>query len=544
MVAAMPSASPCSAHGCGKMLRTMPSRRQVLNLSLGLLGTSSLPAALTSAYAADTSNDAPRQALVIGNSRYANSPLANPVNDATAIAKSLTELGFACQLLTDATLQDMAAAVRSHGEKLSRLKAVGLFYYAGHGAQMGWRNYLVPVDATLSSLEDVPRQTLELNSLLLALKKAANPMNVIILDACRDNPFGTRVPLEQKGLSQFDAPMGSLLSYATAPGNTASDGEGANGLFTENLLREMRVPGAKLEDVFKRVRLKVRLQSKGQQIPWESTSLEEDFYFTRTPGQLAEASEAQKNALFAEEAAAWSAIQNANTPEPFSNYLARYPNGKFSQLAQVQLDRLLKKQGEKRVEATATENNPFTLGSTKAVGTYTVGDAYAFELRDALSGVVQKAYQEVVSEVAETQIVFNNGSLVLDLIGNETKSENPRFLSPAQLFPAEYSVGTKWSTQFGWRKGDGIASVMALEMKVVGREPFRTPAGEFNAFKVSGSGRVQGGSFWTVNYWIDPERCLRPLQFEMSTNGGSGKRAFSIADRIVLVRYAQKSAKS
>ena len=104
-------------------------------------------------------------------------------------------------------------------------------------------------------------------------------MNIIILDACRDNPFGKKLPTEQKGLSQFDAPPGSILSYATAPGNVASDGAGGNGLFTENLLREMRNPEAKIEDVFKRVRLKVRLASKGQQIPWESTSLEEDFYF-------------------------------------------------------------------------------------------------------------------------------------------------------------------------------------------------------------------------------------------------------------------------
>ena len=104
-------------------------------------------------------------------------------------------------------------------------------------------------------------------------------MNIIILDACRDNPFGKKLPTEQKGLSQFDAPPNSLLCYATAPGNVASDGGGTNGLFTENLLREMRNPEAKIEDVFKRVRLKVRLASKGQQIPWESTSLEEDFYF-------------------------------------------------------------------------------------------------------------------------------------------------------------------------------------------------------------------------------------------------------------------------
>ena len=348
--------------------------------------------------------------------------------------------------------------------------------------------------------------------------------------------------MEQKGLSQFDAPIGSLLSYATAPGNTASDGEGANGLFTENLLREMRVTGAKLEDVFKRVRLQVRLKSKGQQIPWESTSLEEDFYFVRTPERTAKISDEKNAALFADELAVWESMKDASKPEAFSAYLTRYPNGKFSQLAQVQLDQLLKRQGEKKLVLPNAASNPFTKGTAKATGRYGLGDSFTFELRDALSNVASKTYREVVSEVTENQIEFNDGALVLDSIGNEIKSQNPRFLSPAQLFPAEYSVGAKWSTQFGWRKGNGDSSVMALDMKVVSREIFTTPAGEFNAFHVSGSGPVAGGSFWNVSYWIDPDKCPRPLQFDMSTRG-SGKRGSTIEDRIVLVKFSQKSVR-
>src|SRR6185369_12318501 len=121
--------------------------------------------------------------------------------------------------------------------------------------------YLIPVDPVIEKLEDMQAKTVELNALLEGLMKAQNPMNVIILDACRDDPFGGRVRSQQKGLSQFDAPPGSLLAYATAPGNTAADGEGANGLYTEYLLRELKVPGAKIEDVFKRVRLNVRSKS-------------------------------------------------------------------------------------------------------------------------------------------------------------------------------------------------------------------------------------------------------------------------------------------
>src|SRR5690606_5298532 len=111
-------------------------------------------------------------------------------------------------------------------------------------------------------------------------REAGNPMNMIILDACRDNPLGGAARLAQKGLSQMDAPPGTFLAYATAPGNTAIDGDGGkHGLYTEHLLREIRVPEAKVEDVFKRVRLGVRRRSDGRQIPWESTSLEDDFWF-------------------------------------------------------------------------------------------------------------------------------------------------------------------------------------------------------------------------------------------------------------------------
>ena len=241
-----------------------------------MAGTSLIPSGLLEAA---KGIDAPRVALVIGNSKYPDSPLTNPLNDANAMGKELKVLGFDTQILLDSNLKDLGSAIQTYSGRIAKSKAIGLFYYAGHGVQLAWRNYLIPVDANIDRVDDIPRQTFELNKMLLALNKAQNPMNIIILDACRDNPFGKKLPTEQKGLSQFDAPNNSLLCYATAPGNVASDGAGVNGLFTENLLREMRDPEAKIEDVFKRTRLKVRLASKGQQIPWESTSLEEDFYF-------------------------------------------------------------------------------------------------------------------------------------------------------------------------------------------------------------------------------------------------------------------------
>ncbi len=222
----------------------------------------------------------PKVALVIGNSKYVRAPvLANPGNDAKGISDVLTQSGFDVTTRLDATLNDMNAAIQAYVQTLAMRKAIGLFYFAGHGVQLGWRNYVVPVDASVQRIESIQKSCVDLTGLVESMGKAANPMNLVILDACRDNPFGGDIRVENRGLSQMDAPHSTLLAYATAPGNVAGDGDGANGIYTENLLREMRVSGAKIEDVFKRVRLHVRRRTNGQQVPWESTSLEEDFYF-------------------------------------------------------------------------------------------------------------------------------------------------------------------------------------------------------------------------------------------------------------------------
>jgi uncharacterized caspase-like protein len=216
-----------------------------------------------------------------------------------------------------------------------------MFYYAGHGVQLGWRNYLIPVDAEIEKLDDIKTKTVDLSNLLGGISKAANPMNIIILDACRDNPFGTRVLAEQKGLSQFDAPPGSLIAYATAPGNTASDGNGSNGLFTENLLREIRVPNAKIEDVLKRVRLGVRRSSMGAQIPWETTSLEEDFYFL-PPASIKKKSEDELDRQYAEQKKEWVKLKDSKNVDDFYAFLNRYPGGFVTEQATYQIEQLQK----------------------------------------------------------------------------------------------------------------------------------------------------------------------------------------------------------
>ncbi len=285
-------------------------------------------------------NGLPRFALVIGNSRYAGAPLDNPGNDANAIADQLRRMGFTVTLKLDATRKEMLDTIQTFGGNLAKQKGVGLFYFAGHGAQLSWRNYLIPVDAAIEQMSDMQTQAVDLGLLLESLTRASNPMNVIILDACRDNPFGNKVRVEQKGLSQIDAPPGTLLAYATSPGNTAADGTGTNGLYTEHLLQEMRTREVKIEDIFKRVRLYVRRQSGGRQIPWESTSLEEDFFLI-PPAQIRKLTGDEAEKQFEQELLLWEKVKVSKEVPPLEDYLRRYPSGRFSELAQFRLDRLL-----------------------------------------------------------------------------------------------------------------------------------------------------------------------------------------------------------
>jgi hypothetical protein len=220
-----------------------------------------------------------RVALVIGNSAYKDSPLLNPVNDARAIAQALRRFGFEVIHGEDLSQNDMKRNIRAFGEKI-RNGGVGLFYYAGHGIQIRGSNYLIPVGATIASEEEVEYESVDVGLVLAQMETARNQLNIVILDACRNNPFARSFRSAQRGLASIDAPGGTLIAYATAPGSVASDGAERNGLYTQQLLKYMLIPELSIEQVFKQVRVAVRSQSQGKQIPWESSSLERDFYFS------------------------------------------------------------------------------------------------------------------------------------------------------------------------------------------------------------------------------------------------------------------------
>lgn len=225
-----------------------------------------------------TASAEPRIALVIGNGSYADAPLPNPVNDARDMVAALKQVGFEVIPGENMNKGDMLHAIEDFGNRIKR-GGVGLFYFAGHGMQVKGENYLIPVQAKIQKELDVEVEAVQLTRILNEIDAAKNRLNVVILDACRNNPFPRSSRSGGKGLGSVEASIGTLIAYATNPGNTASDGTGRNGLYTEGLLAAIRTPGLKIEDVFKRVRTQVRQKSSGNQIPWESSSIEGDFYF-------------------------------------------------------------------------------------------------------------------------------------------------------------------------------------------------------------------------------------------------------------------------
>jgi uncharacterized caspase-like protein len=207
-----------------------------------------------------------RVALVIGNGKYADAALPNALNDAADIARELKAAGFSVTHRENASLKEMHLALREFGDRLGKT-ATGVFYYAGHGLQVRGRNYLVPVDADIAREDEVQFSALDLAAVMEKLDSARNPVNLVILDACRNNPFGKRFTVAAQGLAQVDAPPGTLIAFSTAPGSVAADGTGRNGLYTRHLLEQMKKPGAPIEETFKSVRAAVRKESRGAADP-------------------------------------------------------------------------------------------------------------------------------------------------------------------------------------------------------------------------------------------------------------------------------------
>lgn len=286
-----------------------------------------------------------RIALVIGNSAYATSPLKNPVNDAQDVAKALRELGFTVDLKLNTTKEVMYRAIQGFGEKLEP-NSVALFYYAGHGIQSNGENYLVPVDADVKKEAELPYTMISAGLVLAQMEGVKDSLNLVILDACRNNPFERSFRSSAKGLAQMKAPTGTLIAYSTAPGSVASDGSGRNGLYTQELLKAMRSPGLKVEEIFKEVRKSVINLSNQQQVPWDASSLVGEFYFAGGDESVHvdrnESSTAKPNSsvdVDSIDQKYWDEVDKSNIAE-LKAYIDKFPYGLYNDLATTKIMKL------------------------------------------------------------------------------------------------------------------------------------------------------------------------------------------------------------
>jgi hypothetical protein len=220
-----------------------------------------------------------KKALCIGNAAYPEESLRNPVNDADALSLKLKALGFECDLQRDATIKDMQTALRQFATNLEDCE-VGLFFFAGHGMQIEGDNYLTATDTDFGAEMDAKYSSLPLNKVIEVLEKGANATSIIILDACRNNPYERRWRgVGSRGLAPVYAPKGTIIAFATSPGQVANDGDGGNGSFTAALLKHIGTQNITVEDLFKRVRNTLSAATSAKQVSWEHTSLMGDFFF-------------------------------------------------------------------------------------------------------------------------------------------------------------------------------------------------------------------------------------------------------------------------
>jgi len=328
-------------------------------------------------------------ALVFGNSAYKFATvLTSPVNDANDMSNTLTALGFkVLKVRANATLEEMDVAIAEFGRELKKNGGVGVFYYSGHGVQSNGKNYLIPVDANIPLESFLKSRSMDTDVVLETMAKATTGFKVVILDACRNNPFakswGYKTTESGGGLAGiYSAPRGSLIAYATSPNDTAADGFGKNSPYTEVLLRELVKPGVKVGEMFDNVREILDKRTSGDQTPWESTSLIGAFCF-------ASCSNTRNNESTTGETAFWQEMEKRNTIAAYQNYLAEYPNGDFAKTAKLRLANLK----WEKLKPVAKQILKYDIVSSFSEGLAVVRNGYWFAGK---TGVIDITGKEIV----------------------------------------------------------------------------------------------------------------------------------------------------
>jgi hypothetical protein len=497
-----------------------------------------------------------RHALLFGIEKYKNIPeLINPKNDASSFGQLLADSGWQVSTEIDATKNQIEDTLEKFEAQTRASKSnLAIIYFAGHGVQLNWRNYLVPIDAEATSIEELQRSCVDLNSVLEKFSVRAETSFIFIIDACRNDPFKkTYIPL-RKGLAQFDAPPNCLIAYATSPGGVSSNGVGSNGLYTQYLLQEFSAKDIRIYDALKRVRLDVRLASKGQQVPWETTAI--DFDYSVSGSVTAEVTEAALQRELQAELEMWRGVRSSLAPEDLLAYLRTYPNGRYCEIAEMRLNRLLAGElgasksetfadqlGDTFIGAVDVSTNPFSAGRFKMGRLFSMDDVAAFKVTD-IDGKVKNPYTMLVTDidVDTDRVILNGGDEILDSMGNyllahESRDAVPRWKNegggaemPRQMVPSEIYVGRAWTAYWvqGNRRKDQAPLNFYVKVRVTAFEKVRVPAGEFNAFRIEANGlqdefKEVGNSFTRVvrkhTVWVVPGM------------------NFSVKDELMLMRY-------
>lgn len=504
---------------------------------LGMLAATFCLAASPS-FAADSRNLAIKQnanpaiadkrvALVIGNGAYTHGPLKNPVNDATDIAAKLRSLGFDVVERNNLKTSEIGRTLREFRSKLSN-GAVALFFYAGHGLQIKGENYLPTVNAEIEGEEDVPNQSIAVRQVLDLLDDARTRLNLVILDACRNNPYKRRFRSADSGLARQVAPSGTLISFATRPGSVAADGAGRNGLFTSQLLAAIDEPNTPVEQLLKRVASSVKSSSKGQQEPWTEGSIEGDFYFlTRAeadaPADETDIARAQQEAIdravqeairrSSEQAAkeraelqvsmariVQEALEKQNLPEVDTKPATAIPSSASAlaptpaktpaaPVAASPVARPARPEPPQVIAAIAPTLAPAPAAAT-SIRTPTVGDEWEYQVRDDQFGKNKKLVFRVKSlgkdkgiseeiEVNDRVVAEQKFGDSATLIGVPTETEfvfGPHW--DGKELPDMHVEGSSACTRTGW--------TCVLRAKITGREQIKIAAGTFDAVHVEG----------------------------------------------------------
>jgi uncharacterized caspase-like protein len=428
-----------------------------------------------------------RVALVIGNAAYRIDPLDNAVNDARLVASSLKTAGFDVALAENLDRRSLQSALRAFGERLSD-NSVAVLYYAGHGLQLRDRNYLIPVDAEIRSEDEIALAGIDIAFVLGRMSAARSKVNIVILDACRNNPFASSTGKSQhtaQGLAQMDAPVGTLLAYATAPGKLAADGLGGinarNGVYAQQLARQLLSPGLPVEHVFKRVREAVVRASREAQVPWESSSLQGEFAFV--PAAAAVARDGAADVEAAAELAFWNSVQSASRADDLRAYLRQYPSGRFAALAQSRLDAAAP---AVQVASAAKDNNTLPR----------VGDSWRYRVQDQfrLGDLFVTAKVEEVSErgIAESRTTSADSTPRSARVALAPSFNAVQDAAPPEFSPYLQAAGLIGPALRGAELSQQIEqATVPLRASVEGIEEVQVAAGTYRAQKIVLRGQAQ-----------------------------------------------------